>query len=90
MTNPETSVVWTKAISNELGRLAQSYKYDMKHTDTIESIPKSDEPEGRVLAYANIVLDYRLSKSEPNRIYLPLAGDILSVSQQLPSLKPKL
>ena len=78
MTNPETREVWTRAMSNELGRLAQSNKYGVKHTDTIDFIKKSEVPAGRDITYANFILDYRPLKSEPNRVRLTVGGDKLS------------
>ena len=47
MSDPSTTNVWTRAMSNELGRLAQSNKYGVKSTDTIEFIPRSEVPTGR-------------------------------------------
>ena len=40
MNNPKTKRVWTKAMSNEMGRLAQGNIHNVKYTDTIEFIPK--------------------------------------------------
>ena len=65
-------------MSNELGRLAQSNKYGVKSTDTIEFIPRSEVPNGRDVTYANFILDYRPLKSEPNRVRLTVGGDKLS------------
>ena len=78
MNNPDTTDVWTRAMSNELGRLAQSNVYGVKHTDTIEFIKRSEVPAGRDVTYANFILDYRPLKSEPNRVRLTVGGDKLS------------
>ena len=78
MSDPKTTDVWTRAMSNELGRLAQSNKYGVKSTDTIEFIKKSEVPKGRDITYANFILDYRPLKSEPNRVRLTVGGDKLS------------
>ena len=67
-----------------MGRIAQSHKYDMKYTDIIEFIPKSDSPKGRVLIYAYNVLDYRPLKSKPNDIYLTVGK--YTVSSSVPSI----
>ena len=59
MNNPETTEVWTRAMSNVLGRLTQSNVYGVKHTDTIEFIKWSEVPAERDVTYANFILDYR-------------------------------
>ena len=68
MSDPKTTEVWTRAMSNELGRLAQSNKYGVKSTDTIQFIPRSEVPKNRDVTYANFILDFRPLKSEPNRL----------------------
>ena len=55
---------WSKALSNEIGRLAQGNKYGVKATDTIEFIKKEDVPNGRAVTYASFVCDHRPLKTE--------------------------
>jgi len=78
MNDPKTTDVWKKAMSNEMGRLAQGNIHGAKYTDTIEFVPKHSIRTGRDITYANFVLDYRLLKSEPNRVRLTVGGGKLS------------
>ena len=78
MEDEKTSKIWTKAMSNELGRLAKGNTYGVKFTDTIEFILKSSIPNGRDITYANFILDYRPLKSEPWRVRVTVGGDKLS------------
>ena len=70
--------LWTKSMSNELGRLAQGNIYGVTATDTIDFIFKEDVPPGQVVTYANFVCDYRPLKSEMYRIRLVVGGDKLT------------
>ena len=54
-----------KALSNEIGCLAQGNKHDVKSTDTIEFILKSEVPNGHDITYATFVCDYRPLKENP-------------------------
>ena len=53
------SVLWTKSMSNELGRLSQGNIYGVKATNTIEFIFKGDVSANLSINYANFVCDYR-------------------------------
>lgn len=81
MNDPKTSDVWTKAMSNELGRLAKGNIHGVKYTETIEFIKKSEVPNNRDVTYANFILDYRPLKSEPWRVRLTVGGDKLSYDE---------
>ena len=70
--------IWTQALSNEIGRLAQGNDAGVRFTDTIEFILKSEVPLGRDVTYASFVCDHRPLKTEPNRIRLVVGGDKLS------------
>ena len=70
-----TKVIWNKSFSNELGRLANGVGNRVKGTNTIKFIPKSEVPKGRKVTYGRIVVDFRPTKSEPNRTRLTVGGD---------------
>ena len=72
------SGLWTKSMSNELGRLAQGNIHGVRATDTIDFIFKGDIPPGQAITYANFVCDYRPLKSELYRIRLVAGGDKLT------------
>ena len=68
---------WSKALSNEIGRLAQGNKYGVKATDTIEFIKKENVPNGRAVTYASFVCDHRPLKTEQWRVRCVAGGDKL-------------
>ena len=55
---------WNRALSNEIGRLAQGNKYGIKGTDTIEFIRREHVPRDRDITYASFVCDHRPLKTE--------------------------
>ena len=73
---PEVKEIWEKALSNELGRLAQGVR-EIKGTDTIFFIKKSEIPKDRLkdVTYGRIVVSYRPQKEEKNRARLTAGGD---------------
>jgi len=72
---PKTKEIWNKSFANELGRLANGVGERIKGTKTIKFITKSMVPKGRKVTYGRIVVDYRPTKSEPNRTRLAVGGD---------------
>jgi hypothetical protein len=72
------SEVWTKSLSNEIGRLAQGNIHGVKSTDTIDFIYKNQVPQDRKVTYANFDLSYRPLKTEKHRVRLVVGGDKLS------------
>ena len=73
--------VWSKSLSNELGRLAQGNIHGIKATDTIDFIHKNDVPRDRKVTYANFDINYRPLKSEKYRVRLVVGGDKLSYDE---------
>ena len=70
--------IWTTALSNELGRLAQGVGSDIRGTDTIVFIPKCDVPSTNKVTYGNFICDHRpLKTHEPYRVRLTVGGDKL-------------
>ena len=76
---PELRQRWEISLSNELGRLAQGIR-DIKGTDTIQFIPKSEIPADRWkdVTYGRIVVDYKPDKTEKHRSRLTVGGDRIS------------
>ena len=74
--DPKLATTWQKSLANELGRLAQGIR-DVKGTDTIFFIPKSEIPRDRLkeVTYARIVVDYKPNKLEKNRSRVTVGGD---------------
>ena len=72
-TNP---TIWTTALSNELGRLAQGIR-TVDGNDVMDFIFYSDVPQDRIVTYANFVCDIRPLKTEQFRVRLTVGGDRL-------------
>ena len=68
---------WQPALSNEWGRLAQGNDAGVKHTDTIQFIPKNEVPMENTVTYASFVCNHRPLKDEKWRIRLVVGGDRL-------------
>ena len=77
MLNGKNKIIWTQALSNEIGRLAQGNDAGVDYTDCFEFIHKHEVPAGRKVTYANFVCDHRPLKPEPFRIRLVVGGDKL-------------
>ena len=72
-TNPD---IWSVALSNELGRLAQGIR-DIKGNNVLDFISHSEVPTDRIVTYANMVCGIRPLKTEKNRVQLTVGGDRL-------------
>ena len=74
---PEAAV-WTRALANDLGRLAQGVGTRMPvGTNTIFFIPRSSVPPGKTITYARLVASLRPSKAEPYRVRVTVGGNRL-------------
>ena len=67
---------WQQSVSNELGRLADGIN-KIVGNNTIVYIPKHEVPKHKKITYANMVCDYRPTKSDPYRTRLTIGGDKL-------------
>ena len=68
--------VWETALANEFGRLMQGVGTRIKSgTETLVPIERSKIPNGRIAAYAKIVVDIRPQKKEKHRARLVVGGD---------------
>ena len=74
--DPKRAATWQTSLANELGRLSQGIR-DIKGTDTIFFISKSEIPKDRLkeVTYARIVVDYKPNKLEKNRTRVTVGGD---------------
>ena len=68
---------WTRALSNEFGRLANGNIHGIKGTNTIEFIKKSDVPSNKKVTYATFVCDHKPLKEEKWRVRCVAGGDKL-------------
>ena len=77
--------VWEKAMSKELGRLAQGYE-TTKGTNTIRFLDRDKVkqiPKDRTVTYARIVVDYRPQKTDPNRVRVTAGGNLIQYPFEL-------
>ena len=72
---PELKEQWQTSFANEVGRLAQGIR-DIKGTNTIHFIPRSEIPADRMkdVTYGRLVVEYKPNKAEKNRSRLTAGG----------------
>ncbi len=79
--DPELKEVWQTAFGKEWGALAQgddrtgaigTETFKILRPDQIASIPSN-----RTVTYANIVVDYREQKADPNRVRITAGGNLI-------------
>ena len=70
---------WTKAISNENGRLA----HGSKHNVEFQEVPRDLD-----MTYDSFHFDYRLLKTENYRAWIVVGGDRLSYKHSLKEMLP--
>eukprot|EP00978_Attheya_sp_CCMP212_P041838 scaffold245240_cov79-Attheya_sp.AAC.1 len=71
MKDPTLRPIWTKAMANEFGRLAQGVGTRMPNgSETIHFITPNQIPKGKFATYARIVCDIRPQKAEKHRVRL--------------------
>lgn len=66
---------WTRALSNEWGRLAQGNDHGVLATNTIRFIAPSEVPSDRKVTYVSFVCDHRPLKTELWRVMLVVGVD---------------
>ena len=74
--HPKHRKIWSRGMSQEVGRLAQGILGAVDGTDTIVYIERSRVPQNRKkdTTYARIVSDARVGKEEPNRVRITVGG----------------
>ena len=83
--DPITQEVWTKAMTKELGRLAQGCD-STKGTETIFFMSHDEIkciPRDQTVTYARIVVDYRPQKDNPNRVRITVGGNLINFPGEL-------
>jgi hypothetical protein len=85
--DPILREVWTKAFGKEFGNLAQGDKHtNTQGTNSIFILSHKEIrhiPADRVVTYANIVVDYRPQKSDPNRVRITAGGNLIDYPGEL-------
>ena len=69
--------LWTQALSNEWGRVANGNIFGIKGTETLEFIAKHLVPSNKTVTYGSFVCDHRPLKTEKWRVRLVVGGDKL-------------
>ncbi len=80
--NVTTNPVWSKAASNEYGRLMRGNNFGTLGTETMEPIARHDVPAHKQVTYGSMVCDHRPLKKEPNRCRLVVGGDRLTYDHE--------
>jgi hypothetical protein len=79
--------IWTEAFGKEFGNLAQGDKHtETKGTDSIFVLSPDaikNIPADRIVTYANIVVDYRPQKADPNRVRITAGGNLIEYPGEL-------
>ena len=75
--NPKYRKTWQKSYGDEVGRLAQGMPERVEGTDTLFFIRKIDVPtqRWRDITYRRIVVSYRPSNENQNRMRLTVGGN---------------
>jgi hypothetical protein len=79
--NGKTTVLWTQAMTKELARLAQGLDNVTEGTSTIFYMTHDkirNIPPDCTMTYAQIVVDYRPQKSDPNRVRITVGGNLIT------------
>ena len=76
LTGPSSNI-WTKALSNELGRLTRGNIHGVSFTECMTFISHKAVPTNKKVTYANFVCEHRPLKTEPWRVRLVVGGDKL-------------
>ena len=78
LNNQLTHSTWTKATSNEYGRLIKGKNNDVLRTNTMEPVALTKIQRTKAITYGTMVCDHRPLKTKPNRCRLVVRGDKLT------------
>ena len=85
--DPATRELWTTVFWKERGNLAQGdHKKGTKGTNSLFFLDHKEIkriPADRTVTYANIVVDYRQQKADPNRIRITSGGKLINYLGEL-------
>jgi hypothetical protein len=79
--NPKTKDIWTNAMTKELARLSQGIEGLTVGTNTIFFMSPAEikmTPEDRTVTYAQVVVDYRPQKEDPNGVRITVGGNLIT------------
>ena len=84
---PNTQALWTTAFGKEWGNLTQGdNKTRTKCTDSLIVLNHEEIKNittDRTVTYANIVVDYRPQKEDPNHVRITTGGNLISYPGEL-------
>ena len=69
--------IWTRALANDIGRLAQGVGSRIKGNNTMFFLHPSNISKDRKITYGRLVATLRPNKAEVNRVRLTVGGDRL-------------
>ena len=79
--DPDLKEVWETGFGNEWGSLAQGDKRTGSIGTNTFMIPRPDQvlliPNDHVVTYANITVEYRPQKEDPNRVRIMAGGNLI-------------
>ena len=79
--DPELKEVWETGFGKEWGRLSQRDKRTGEIVTNTFKILRPEQvliiPNDCVVTYANIVVDYRPQKNDPNRVRITAGGNLI-------------
>ena len=79
--NKNTSIIWNTSFANELERLVDGVYDRINGTNTVRFIPRNKVPINKKVTYGRIVVDFRPTKSGPNRTRLTVGGDRIEYNE---------
>ena len=82
--------LWTTALANDLGKLAQGVGTRVKGTNTIRYIPRLAVPQGKKVTYARIVAALRPHKKMKHRVQVTVSRDKLEYTGNASTQKASL
>ena len=80
----QDALLWGPVLSNELGRLSQDIR-DITGNNVLYFISYNEVPKNKKVAYANMVCDHRLLKTEKYIVILTIYGNILDYTDNTSS-----
>ena len=83
--DPLLRKVWELAMCIKLGRLTQGF-HNTKCTDTMQFLNLEEIkniPSDRTVTYAQIVVDYRPQKKDPNCVRITVYGNLIDYTYKL-------
>jgi len=85
--DPATRDIWTTAFRKEWGNLAQGdHKTGTKGTNSIFVLDHDQIkqiPNGRIVTYRQIVVNFRPQKEDPNRVRITAGGNLINYPREL-------